>query len=123
MAEHRAYTAAVSTVERKAKELTECVNNNSVARVIKIKHDKLLSDMEEIKKLGDLYIATVKSTDKVDKIYSEQRVLLERANQALESAGEFLELEAFNISLLEKTQEVEAHCCGEKGNLVSNPFE
>ena len=111
MAEHRAYSAVVATVERKAKELTECVSNNSVARVVKIKQDKLLSDIDELKKLGDIYIATIKSTEKVDKIYSEQSVLLDRANQALEGASEFLELEAFNISLLEKTQEVEAHCC------------
>ena len=111
MAEQRAYAALITTVDRKARELQDyCEKTDINARVVKSKHDKLHSDLTEVKKLGVKYIATLTAQDKIAQIYDEQGELFEKVNKALEGACEVMEIEAFNVSLIGKAQEVEMHC-------------
>ena len=111
MAEQRAYAALVTTVDRKAKELLSYIDKEDInTRIVKSKHDKLLSDLAEVKKLGVAYISTLTAQATIDKIYDEQGELFERVNKALEGACETMELEEFKVALLEKAQVVEMHC-------------
>ena len=111
MAEQRAYQDLFTSVERRSKELIDYVQKeDSIARIAKSKNDKLLSDFKELKQLGEAYVATVTNNAETAKIYSGQSELLAKVEQALEGASEFLDLEAFKVGLMEKSQEVETHC-------------
>ena len=65
MADKRSYETNVQSVSRKAGELAEYIRNASIcyARTVQSKHDKLLKDLAELKRLGEVYIATLQGDD------------------------------------------------------------
>ena len=105
MTEQRAYAALVTTVDRKAKELLSYIDKEDInTRIVKSKHDKLLSDLAEVKKLVVAYISTLTTQATITKVYDKQGELFERVNKALEGACEAMELEEFKVDLLEKAR-------------------
>ena len=103
MAEKRAYDSLVTAMDRKAREYWK--KSNSLGRTAKSKHDKLLGDVTELKRLGELYVVILSESDSTDEkvieeIYENQIELLEKVNHALEGAEEFIENEEFISFLL-----------------------
>ena len=69
----RAYYTLVTAMDRKARELTEYLEKtDSQERIARSKHDKLLSDISELVKLGEDYVATLSEDD--DKAVIEKNV-------------------------------------------------
>ena len=108
------YNTLVTAMDRKARELKEYLDkSDSQERIAKSKHEKLLSDISELKRLGGIYVATLSEKDDkviIDDIYVKQGELLERVNQALEGAQEFIEDEEFKLGIMRQSQEVEQLC-------------
>lgn len=104
----------VTAMDRKARELTEyLVKTDSQKRIARSKHDKLLSDISELVKLGEEYVATLSEDDDeavIEEIYGKQSELIEKVNQALEGAQEFIEGEAFKMDIMKRSQQVEQQC-------------
>jgi len=89
MGEQRAYQLLFTGLERRTRELTDYVaKEDAVARVAKSKSDKLLSDITELKRLGEAYVAKVNNEANIANIYNEQGALLDKVNQALEGASD-----------------------------------
>ena len=109
----RAYITMVTAMYRKARELTEYLGKtDSQERIARSKHDKLLSDISELVKLGEDYVVTLSEKDeaKIEEIYVRQSELFEKVNQALERAQEFIEEEEFKLDIVKKSQQVEHQC-------------
>jgi hypothetical protein len=61
---NRVYITLVTAMDRKARELTENLGKtDSQERIARSKHEKLLSDISELVKLGEDYIATLSEED------------------------------------------------------------
>ena len=114
MAEKRAYDSLVTAMDRKARELNEyLVKADSQGRTAKSKHDKLMNDVPELTRLGEVYVATLSVNDDkvvIDEVYEKQSELLEKVHQALEAAVEFVEDEDYKLGIMKRTQEVEQNC-------------
>ena len=110
----RAYYTLVTAMGRKARELTEYLEKtDSQERIARSKHDKLLSDISELVKLGEEYVSTLSEDDDkavIEKMYDKQSELIETVNQALEGAQEFIEGEEFKMEILKRSQQVEQQC-------------
>ena len=105
------YKALATAMERKARELQEAlVKTGSNERAVRSKYDKLLCDKSELEKLVTSYVGTLSDetdTVAIDEVYDKHGALLERVNQALEAATEYLEEEGYKLTILKNTQEVE----------------
>ena len=105
------YKALATAMERKARELQEAlVKTGSNERAVRSKYDKLLCDKSELEKLVTSYVGTLSDetdTVAIDEVYDKHGALLERVNQALEAATEYLEEEEYKLTILKNTQEVE----------------
>ena len=114
MAEKRAYDSLVTAMDRKARELNEYLAKaDSQGRTAKSKHDKLMNDVPELTRLGEVYVATLSVNDDkvvIDEVYEKQSELLEKVHQALEAAVEFVEDEDYKLGIMKRTQEVEQNC-------------
>ena len=98
-------------MDRKARELTEYLENtDSQKRITRSKHDKLLSDISELVKLGEDYVATLSGEyDKavIEEIHDKQSELIKRVHKAFERAKEFIEEEEFKMDIMKRAQQVE----------------
>ena len=64
-------------------------------------------------KLGEDYVATLSEEndkERIEEIYDKQSELIERVNQALERAQEFIEAEEFKMDIMKKSRQAERQC-------------
>ena len=110
MAEKKAaYNTHVKGMERKTGELQEYLNKpDRLGRTVRSKSDKLQNDIVSLQTLGSEYVAslaTTKEEEIFDKIYEDQVELVDKANQIIEIAQEFLEEEDSKIDIMKNCEE------------------
>ena len=104
------YDTVVKGMVRRTKELEDLLNKSTkVERAVRGKATDLEADKDKLIRAATEYVNSLSSEEdeeKIEKVYEEQPELLDRIDQALEKAREYLSEEDHKMKILEKAAEV-----------------
>ena len=107
MADKRAFKTLVASMDRKAKELSDYLQQSDAnIRIAKSKSEKLRKDIATLDEVVSRCVGP--SETNADETYAKQQEVLNLVETALEGADEFVEIETFKNDVQIKSLEVES---------------